>query len=516
MKTILTIIAFVSFCGNLFSQNIINENSLNCNINSVNPEYIYSSNAYPLPKTLNNNYLYRPDTIYFYYVSGSNDRCIYEYDENEYLLSETFAYFQNDSWVTYLQSTYSYDEDENMISFYYYQYGSCEKHTYSYNINGNLQTILLEKLEDNIWIQVYKYSYSYYNNGETSVMLLETWTNDSWRNSQKKIYQYDENGNVLEMLHMRWNFVEWVNFYRHTYTYDETGNILTYIYEMSNSDNELDLVSRETYTYDSIGNILVILNEYHAFDDWMINTKITNTYDNNSNIVERLFEDYTYTGGGHFVLDYSCLILNSYDQNNNLLTKLEKHLISGEWVDARKHTYIYDINNNLLTYLYEIPILSSALEEFQKYSFTYDENGNSISGMVEEYRYTCYMDSCTGSWEASQDSLPLYCNNELMYCYGGFHRYEAHFRRLYENLTETNNDTRIKFYPNPTSDILIIEISNFKNEIIEIFNINGQLCHSEILKSGKTIVNLENLPAGLYLLKVKSSQGIEIKSVIIE
>jgi len=77
--------------------------------------------------------------------------------------------------------------------------------------------------------------------------------------------------------------------------------------------------------------------------------------------------------------------------------------------------------------------------------------------------------------------------------------------RKFKNVTN-NFSIKTKIYPNPTNDIIRIDLEkNNSNITIEITNNLGQ-----IIKSGKfnstseVILNLENLTAGIYFIKVEN------------
>ena len=71
-------------------------------------------------------------------------------------------------------------------------------------------------------------------------------------------------------------------------------------------------------------------------------------------------------------------------------------------------------------------------------------------------------------------------------------------------------------YPNPSNGQLFIESTNYKNTTAEIFNIEGALLQSLFLQSAKTTLNIENLPAGIYFVKVKNAEGVTVKKIVKE
>ncbi len=82
------------------------------------------------------------------------------------------------------------------------------------------------------------------------------------------------------------------------------------------------------------------------------------------------------------------------------------------------------------------------------------------------------------------------------------------------NIMNTALATELKLYPNPSSDLLFIELS--KNEPIKsitFFNVSGAIVKQ--FNPDESSINVKELNAGSYFLQVKTSQGIHSKKVLI-
>lgn len=77
------------------------------------------------------------------------------------------------------------------------------------------------------------------------------------------------------------------------------------------------------------------------------------------------------------------------------------------------------------------------------------------------------------------------------------------------SIESVNGLDEIKLYPNPTSNVLNIK-SKSQIESVEIFNLFGQ----KILESKSSVLNIANLSAGHYLLRVYSNKGFVNKKII--
>ncbi|HNW89872.1 MAG TPA: T9SS type A sorting domain-containing protein [Bacteroidales bacterium] len=91
---------------------------------------------------------------------------------------------------------------------------------------------------------------------------------------------------------------------------------------------------------------------------------------------------------------------------------------------------------------------------------------------------------------------------------------------LPEGISETADlKNQFTVYPNPAKDNLTIEkISGFSkpnnNETILIYNIQGKLIVQQAFNTYKSIIDLQNLEQGMYLLKVESEEGYWMKKFV--
>jgi hypothetical protein len=69
-------------------------------------------------------------------------------------------------------------------------------------------------------------------------------------------------------------------------------------------------------------------------------------------------------------------------------------------------------------------------------------------------------------------------------------------------------------YPNPTNDILIVEVEDFTSTVLEINSLEGKLIKRIPLLSNKTVIDLDNYNNGIYLFKIQNNDGITNHKVI--
>lgn len=77
-----------------------------------------------------------------------------------------------------------------------------------------------------------------------------------------------------------------------------------------------------------------------------------------------------------------------------------------------------------------------------------------------------------------------------------------------------NVNSNFKIYPNPTQNEVTIEINNLNEAKLEVFDINGRLLQKQTLNTAQNKVNVNDLPAGMYLFKVTSVEGTATQKVV--
>jgi len=77
--------------------------------------------------------------------------------------------------------------------------------------------------------------------------------------------------------------------------------------------------------------------------------------------------------------------------------------------------------------------------------------------------------------------------------------------------------TEIKIYPNPTTEKITLEISGWETlqrGNLKLYSLTGQLLQEHSVHSIITSISLENLPKGVYILKVNINDKTEDWKVI--
>jgi len=83
------------------------------------------------------------------------------------------------------------------------------------------------------------------------------------------------------------------------------------------------------------------------------------------------------------------------------------------------------------------------------------------------------------------------------------------------NIDEADEQLDFKMFPNPASDLVSIQI-NVPSADIEIINSLGQIKRTFYVHAEQTSFNLEDLPRGIYFMRVRTNRGEIVKKLILE
>jgi len=90
----------------------------------------------------------------------------------------------------------------------------------------------------------------------------------------------------------------------------------------------------------------------------------------------------------------------------------------------------------------------------------------------------------------------------------------SHIPGIPTSIKEVNIKNDVKLYPNPSSNNLTIEAS--QSAVIEITNIQGQLVNTITATGNKTNLDVSALPCGVYLIKLITANGAEVRKFVKE
>jgi hypothetical protein len=133
-------------------------------------------------------------------------------------------------------------------------------------------------------------------------------------------------------------------------------------------------------------------------------------------------------------------------------------------------------------------------------SFTYDENHFSYTGL----RLRCYEDDKLNKFESQVWKMSM--------LYDKFYTSDCAFSAP-ASVTENSNNIEISIYPNPVSETLQIQSEGLKS--IVLTDVSGRVLQQKIMSNtSHAILNVHNLPKGMYVLQVETTRGVHTEKIV--
>ena len=121
-------------------------------------------------------------------------------------------------------------------------------------------------------------------------------------------------------------------------------------------------------------------------------------------------------------------------------------------------------------------------------------------------------------WKAASGSVTLFYNN-MQNSVGSFYCHKATV--TYQKFTKlgipeaTPNPATVTVYPNPVKDNVIIKLEPHSQSTVTLYDILGRELSSQTT-TGTAQIQLDYLPAGIYILKVQNRGMVENFRVVKE
>ncbi len=81
-------------------------------------------------------------------------------------------------------------------------------------------------------------------------------------------------------------------------------------------------------------------------------------------------------------------------------------------------------------------------------------------------------------------------------------------------INETTLDISLTLFPNPTKDVLSLQISNYKNEklVYQLYDLLGKVINTGQIISQQTQINMSSLPVATYFIHIVAQENQTYKS----
>ena len=80
--------------------------------------------------------------------------------------------------------------------------------------------------------------------------------------------------------------------------------------------------------------------------------------------------------------------------------------------------------------------------------------------------------------------------------------------------THSAGIANLQVYPNPNSGVFTVELNNGLTKNIEVMDVTGRVILANTSENDQITVNINNLSNGVYYVKVKSDNAVEVLKVV--
>lgn len=359
------------------------------------------------------------------------------------------------------------------------------------------------------------------------------WLNDSWKDTYN--IRYEKADNKLTEIHR-------------TYTDNNTGTDIRKIETVFKDDSEkvvtsFDLLNRdwvktlETAIFYNVNKqtdstIVSVFNnnlvtsiyktsyEYNP-DETCKNVLVQTKSDSESvysNVSKSVF---SYKKGSNLVSSQRSLLWNSksvkwendtkleynYDASGNQTEEIAWEWNSMTWRQLYRYSYQYDAGDQLGKKLVALPLYRDW------------RNTNSVNYLRESESGNMTVESVYGFWGGKAgEKLNTYIsfpfNSETII------RRAQVIQLTYTPFVNSSvgenlqNKPQVKVYPNPSCGIFYISNFDMQKSVWTITSLNGSVMKTSDLRSATSIVDISDLPNGVYMLKIQSNGFLQTQKLV--
>jgi len=403
--------------------------------------------------------------------------------------------------------------------------------------------------ESGAWVGIYKDEYAFDNQGNITQQIAYSWDAavGEWLLNSKDTDTYDANGNWMSGFGYSWNpdTGQWDPTNKYEATYDQNGNqSLSTSY---NWDEEAQIWipnSKSEYTSDAAGNTTQRID--YDWDlvagTWIPDFKNEVTYDANG-IETQLVAYYWLPESGQWLP--SSKYVYTYDSNGDLIleTAHEWDTVTQAWISGWKYEYGYNSNRQMILYTYSNwDAATGTWQADYKEECQFDSFGNEILDLSSVWNYETnqwgndYKVDYTFDYDYLFEEVLApywlkyygYFNNKILS--STFSAWDedlsqwvpddrdVYFYSDIDNSGITGNSlTPVRVFPNPTNDLIIIELPTFlKSARLELFDIQGREVLATQLSSTRSHIPVGMLQSGMYYYNIRQNKSFFYGKIVVK
>ena len=197
-----------------------------------------------------------------------------------------------------------------------------------------------------------------------------------------------------------------------------------------------------------------------------------------------------------------------YDSNNQMISESYQHWQSMFWENDIRYDYLYDSNNVLLKKTLSLPIYESWRGIISvNYADISQNKSNTIKSQYE------FWGGNTG--ELTTSFIPFMFNDQI--AVKRAKSIKLGYAQINDTLLlnpATSSSNQIQAYPNPSNGIFYLNYREFGIKSWSVYDLNGRTMknNESVVQSG--VIDITDLPRGIYLLRVKTSDAQSFQKLI--
>ena len=405
----------------------------------------------------------------------------------------------------------------------------------------------------------FKYSFIYNHDGKKSVENKYKLEKSHWIRSSQKEWNY-EGENCISQTERKWDGSQWKPTYTIEYRYE--NNLMTseshyeYVNQFPRQISKIEcfyengrLISKKTYQLQDGTLKLQLELDYKYTTDQKIDSLFITSFSTATPLQYRSKFNYNLLG------NVETQLLEKKNENGiwtkDEATRWYYNADSGQLTEQRKKRWNADFNfwENVqkTVYEYDNHYLKSEYSQYWnlmfwenafRYEYNYDTSGNLLNKIlylpiynvwrkVITINYNNYekgvsnvMESKYNFWGGSTDELvasdiPFLFNDEIDIRKA--QRIEVGYSTFVDTITNSSNPDRIPknlVYPNPSEGIFYLDTRHYKIQSFEVSNLSGKLLVVQNQPQETGIVDLTDLPRGIYIIKIQTIDNQIVQKII--
>lgn len=405
------------------------------------------------------------------------------------------------------------------------------RYLYVYD-NGNKVVECKYFMQDSIWIRQSLNEWVY--DGNNCILQREKiWKNNSWFISYTIDYKYDnvllqsethnsnsgtnaiplkkiENQYNLNLLKVKkeysWQSNVWHLSVETDFNYlpnSKTDSILIRAYQADTLNDQF----LSTFHYDNSGLLVSQLQQEKKHSVWVKTDSINWFYYPNSSLIQTQKNkkwNSDFSAWENFQrIDYE------YNINDQILSESYQHWKTMFWENNTRYDYHYDGNYNLLKKTLSMPVYKDwrALVSINYSDFT-SNKANTIQSQFE------FWGGKTG--DLTNSCIPFVFNSEIAIKHA--RSIQLGYQQFKDTLLATTSlkydYSLIRVYPNPSNGIYYMNSHQIGIKYWTITDLNGRILKKDEQTVQSGVIDITDLPKGIYILRVVTAENQSFQKLI--